>query len=286
MKNILKYLAILFTGLVLLNACESATEELSHVATGSEAQYLQFTSVNPVFAMTPSITEPFTAEVGVKLIGYPSKSDIVVTLTIVSNELNAEQVNLATTTLTILEGHSFASTHVTIDPTKFTLSPDTLKMVLSMTASGIELAPYGATTDYAFLYNVCPFVIEDYLGGFTCNETGYGEYAINLLADPDVPNRIHNTNYWDYAGPGETIYYDFSGDENQTVDVPLQDFVFGGGEEGTVVGSGTYDACTQTFYTMTTVTLDGTEYPTEHFFYKGGKSVVKTTLPKKYWLRK
>lgn len=286
MKKIMQYIAVLLTGLVLLNACESATEELSHQATGSEARYLQFTSVNPVFAMTPSITDAFTAEVGVKLLGYPSTEDITVTLTVVNNQLSIAQVSLAATTLTIEAGKTTASTTITIDPNEFSLNPDTLRMELAMTASGVISAPYGATTSYGFIYNVCPFDILDYLGGFTCNETGYGEYATNFFADPSVPNRIHNTNFWDYAAAGSTVYYDFSGDENQTINIPDQAFTFGGGEVGSVVGSGTYDACTGTFYTLTNVTYEGSVYETEHSFYKSGKSVIKTTIPKALLLGK
>lgn len=288
MKNIFKYLAIIITAITVLTACDNNNEELyfpAGDANVSTTQYLQFSSVNPVFAMTPTITEAFTAEVGVSIIGPPAAQDITVTITVVSNELTAAQVALATTTLTIEANTSKASTTILIDPNAFTLDPDTLEMTLSMSASGFELAPYGGTTTYMFIYNVCPFDILDFLGGFTCTETGYGDYGVNFFADPTVPNRIHNTNFWDYAAAGATVYYDFSGDENQTIDIPDQPFTFGGGEVGSIVGSGTYDACTGTFYTLTDVTYEGSVYETEHFFFKG-KSYVKTTIPKALLVKK
>lgn len=288
MKNIFKYLAIIVTAITVLTACDNNTEELffpAGDASVSTAQYLQFSSVDPVFAMTPTITEAFTAELGVSIIGPPAAQDITVTISVVSNELTADQVTLATTTLTILANKTKASTTVLINPNAFTLDPDTLEMTLSMSASGFELAPYGGTTTYKFIYNVCPFDILDFLGGFTCTETGYGDYGVNFFADPTVPNRIHNTNFWDYAAAGATVYYDFSGDENQTIDIPDQSFTFGGGEVGSIVGSGTYDACTGTFYTLTNVTYEGSDYETEHFFFKG-KSYIKTTIPKALLVKK
>lgn len=288
MKNIFKYLAIIVTALTVFTACDDKNEDLYYSvgdANISTTQYLQFSSVNPVFAMTPTITEAFTAEVGVSIIGPPAAADFTVTINIVSNDLSSDQVTLASTTLTILAKTSKATTEILIDPNAFTLDPDTLKMSLSLSASGFETAPYGGTTTYQFVYNVCPFDILDYLGGFTCTETGYGDYGVNFFADPVVPNRIHNTNFWDYAAGGSTVYYDFSGDENQTIDIPEQSFTFGGGEVGSIVGSGTYDACTGTFYTLTDVTYEGSVYETEHFFFKG-KSVIKTTLPKALLVKK
>jgi predicted small lipoprotein YifL len=288
MKNMFKYFAILITAIAVLSACDQKTEEL-YFPIGDEnvttTQYLQFSSVNPVFAMTPTITEAFTAEVGVSILGPAASQEITVTINVVSNQLSAAQVTLATTTLTIAENTTKASTFITIDPNAFSLDPDTLKMELSLSASGFEMAPYGSVTTYQFIYNVCPFDILNFLGGFTCDETGYGEYGVNFFADPTVPNRIHNTNFWDYAAAGSTVYYDFSGDENQTITIPDQPFTFGGGEVGSIVGTGTYDACTSTFYTLTDVTYEGSVYETEHSFFKG-KSVIKTTIPKELLVRK
>ncbi len=112
----------------------------------------------------------------------------------------------------------------------------------------------------------CAFNVNVFLGAAVCDEEDYGEYDVAFTIDPANNKRIHNDNFWDYPGPGATIYYDLSGDLNQIVTVPKQNFVFGGGETGWVEGSGTYDTCTKTMTVNYTVNYDGLNYPTKHVF--------------------
>ncbi|MBE0675758.1 MAG: hypothetical protein IH591_13950, partial [Bacteroidales bacterium] len=78
----------------------------------------------------------------------------------------------------------------------------------------------------------CQFDITKFIGDFACDEEGYGAYPVNLSQDPNNPNAVINDNFWDYAGEGQVISYEFSGDFDQIVTVPLQDFIYGGGETG------------------------------------------------------
>ncbi|MCF8457311.1 MAG: hypothetical protein K9H62_15395 [Bacteroidales bacterium] len=129
---------------------------------------------------------------------------------------------------------------------------------------------------------LCNLVIEDFTGAFNCYEEGYGDYPVNFTVDPTFENRIYNDNYWDWAASGSLIYYNFSGDIYQTIDIPNQVFTYGDGTVGSVEGYGEYDACTGTFWTQTDAEYGGGIYATYHEFsslgtktftyYKGRKA--------------
>ena len=122
---------------------------------------------------------------------------------------------------------------------------------------------------------LCDLVVQNFLGAVDCYEEGYGTYPVNFTQDPVDSLRIYNDNFWDWAAPGSLIYYDFSGDIDQMVDVPFQAFTFGDGTVGSVEGSGKYDACTGTFWTNTDVEYGGGIYGTYHEFTpSGSKSFV------------
>jgi len=112
----------------------------------------------------------------------------------------------------------------------------------------------------------CAFNVNVFLGDAVCDEEGYGEYGVSFTIDPNNSKRIHNDNFWDWPAPGATIYYDLSGDINQIVTVPKQDFVFGDGSTGWVQGSGTYDTCKKTMTVNYTVNYGGSNNPTKHVF--------------------
>ena len=114
----------------------------------------------------------------------------------------------------------------------------------------------------------CPFVIDNFIGVFNCDEEGYGVYTVNFTKDPAFPNRVYNDNFWDYAAAGQLIYYEFDGSLNQNITVPLQPFIFGDDSEGTVVGTGKYDGCAHTMTVTYTVVYDETPYTTKHVFRK------------------
>jgi|GEM_PF-1295603 len=88
-----------------------------------------------------------------------------------------------------------------------------------------------------------PFQQSDYTGAFSCLEPGYGTYEVTLTADPTESNKIINDNFWD---AGAVIYYLFSGDFDQTIDMPTQTFD-SGGTTYSAYGSGAYDGVTKMF---------------------------------------
>lgn len=286
MKNITRILLGISLGLMIFVSCKDTTEVLYNTPDTGAESYLQFTAVNPVFAMTPADTLPFDFVLGIKVLGNAPASDLNVAFEVVNSTVNLDtQVVVGATNLTILANTFSATTTITIDPTKFVLAPDTLHLNLKISAGSVAGAPYGSEADLQFVYNVCPFDITDFLGGFNCYEEGYGDYDVLFSLDADVANRIHNSNYWDWAGPGETVYYDFSGDENQLIDVPFQPFTYGDGTEGSVEGYGNYDACSNQFQTWTDAGYGGSFYPTYHLFTRPeGKMQVRSAVPKQQWI--
>lgn len=279
MKNITKIILVAVVGsLLFATSCFKADDPAYIDATTGGAYTLQFTTISSTLNMTPADDAPFEIPFGVKILGAPTSSPVVVNVKILDGtNTSSEQVKLKNgTSITIDAGSVQGNNPILVDPTKFALSPDVLTFEVQI--EGENVAEFGGTSTMNFVYNVCPFDILDWLGGWVCNEAGYGEYPVSFSLDPDVPNRIHNTNFWDWAGPGETVYYDFSGDENQIVTVPDQPFVFGDGTAGSVSGYGAYDACLGTFSVYYDVIYGGGNNPTDHDFYRGGKkstSVIK-----------
>ncbi len=91
----------------------------------------------------------------------------------------------------------------------------------------------------------CPFNINDFVGEFKIDEAGYGVYSSTITLDPDVPNRIWVSNFWDWTN--DLAYYDFN-PENGTVTMPEQTIVMGDDEPYKCSGTGTFNACAGTFH--------------------------------------
>lgn len=127
----------------------------------------------------------------------------------------------------------------------------------------------------------CSFNIDNFIGAFDCDEAGYGVYPVTFTKHPTLANTIVNDTFWDWPGPGEVIYYTFSGDFLEKVTVPKQDFVFGDGYAGWVEGSGTYDGCAHTMIVDYTVYYDGDEYDTHHEFSASKKGIMYPVPVKK-----
>ena len=289
MKNLVKiYLVIIVGGLFFVTSCFEADDPLYKDAGGGDS-YLQFTAINSTTAMTPADVNSFELPFGVKILGDPASSDMTVTLELMSGTtVNTDtQVVISSTSILINTGKVQGNAYLTVYPNAFELSPDTLKLKLKIIDGSAKIASYGGMVTFNFVYNVCPFDILDYLGGFTCNEEGYGEYDVSFTLDPDVENRTHNSNFWDWAAPGATVYYDFSGDENQVIIIPDQPFTFGDGVVGSVDGTGTYDACTGKFSCDYNVWYGGDNNPTHHDFYRPGtmKSASIVALKKPAFLK-
>ncbi|MBT3210144.1 MAG: hypothetical protein HN704_07305 [Bacteroidetes bacterium] len=279
MKNIIKILLVLLAGVFIISSCMKEEEDMFNSPDNNTTTYLQFTDLNDVFAMTPADTLPFTFEFGIKLNGNTQASDLNVNFEVVSTTVNLDsQVVVSSYTVIIPANTYYGTVEMTIDPNKFVLSADTLKLNLKIVEGTLTLAPFGADATFGFIYNVCPFDILDFLGGFKCDEVDYEVYDVNFSLDAIVPNRIYNSNFWDWAAAGATVYYDFSGDENQVITIPNQPFEFGDGTIGSVEGIGTYDACTGKFETLTDVEYGGTIYPTIHYFFREGDGKSATII--------
>ncbi|MBT4967711.1 MAG: hypothetical protein HOM80_01760 [Bacteroidetes bacterium] len=281
MKNIIKILLVLLAGVFIISSCMKEEEDMFNSPDNNTTTYLQFTDLNDVFAMTPADTLPFTFEFGIKLNGNTQASDLNVNFEVVSTTVNLDsQVVVSSYTVIIPANTYYGTVEMTIDPNKFVLSADTLKLNLKIVEGTLTLAPFGADATFNFIYNVCPFDILDFLGGFKCYETNYMEYDVNFSLDPLVPNRIHNSNFYDWAAPGATLYYDFSGDENQIITIPYQPFTYGDGTEGFAEGTGTYDACTGKFSCDYDVYYGTTPDPCHHDFYREGDGKSATIISK------
>jgi hypothetical protein len=127
----------------------------------------------------------------------------------------------------------------------------------------------------------CEFDINNFTGAFSCDEAGYGIYAVNFTKDPVLANTIINDNFWDWAAPGAVIKYTLSGDFDQIVTVPRQDFEFGDGYVGWVEGSGIYDGCDYTMTVNYIVYYEGDEYATYQTFSPAKKGMIYPILQKK-----
>ncbi len=127
----------------------------------------------------------------------------------------------------------------------------------------------------------CTLDLNNFVGAFDCDETGYGVYPVNFTKHPTLANTILNDTFWDYPAPGEVIYYTLSGDFLEIVTVPLQDFEFGDGYVGWVEGTGKYDGCAKTMVVDYTVFYDGDEYDTHHEFAPGTKGSFYNVVKKK-----
>lgn len=90
----------------------------------------------------------------------------------------------------------------------------------------------------------CPLNINDFLGDYIITEAGYGDYGTTITLDPDVPNRIWVTNFWDWTN--DLAYYDLKDDG--TVTMPSQQILMGDGNLYECNGTGTYNACNGTFH--------------------------------------
>lgn len=277
MKNITKIILVAVVGsLLFATSCFKAEDPVYNDATTGGAYTLQFTTVSSTVLMTPADDAPFEIPFGIKILGAPMASDITVNVKILDGTTTtSEQVKLMDgNKITIKAGEVQGNNPILVDPTKFALSPDVFSFEVQI--EGENIAEFGGTSTSNFVYNVCPFDILEWLGGWSCDEVGYEVYDASFTLDADVPNRIHNTNFWDWPGAGATVYYDFSGDENQIVTIPDQPFTYGDGTEGSVSGSGTYDACTGKFECTYDVIYGGDNYPTEHFFFRAGKKSSST----------
>lgn len=127
----------------------------------------------------------------------------------------------------------------------------------------------------------CTFDINNFIGAYDCDESGYGIYPVNFTKDPVLANTVVNDNFWDWPGPGAVVKYTLSGDFLEKVTVPRQNFEFGDGYVGWVEGSGFYNGCAGTMEVDYKVYYEGEEYEIHHEFAPGTKGSIITVIKKK-----
>lgn len=138
-----------------------------------------------------------------------------------------------------------------IDVTDVNISEDGEELVV---AFDVENGLYTGDALKLDIALYCPLNIDDFIGSYLINEAGYGVYGTTITKDPDVPNRIWVTNFWDWTN--DLAYYDFNDDG--TVTMPSQIIIMGNGGAYECIGTGTYNACNGTFHMEYTGDVDGT----------------------------
>lgn len=86
----------------------------------------------------------------------------------------------------------------------------------------------------------CPFVIDNFLGDYDCDEPGYAVYDVSFSLKPGTSNTIINDNFWDFCLEIEYVL----DPSTNTVTIPEQIAFDCGGTSRTVSGSGTIEPCT------------------------------------------
>lgn len=117
----------------------------------------------------------------------------------------------------------------------------------------------------------CPFDIDAFVGTYTCVEPGYSgsPYTTVFTLDTDA-NTVVNDNFWD---TGDAIKYVFSPTGGVTINAQnIGPYDVGRGPELlTVTGTGTYDACEESFIVDYVVATESDNIPLDqntHTFTK------------------
>jgi hypothetical protein len=169
----------------------------------------------------------------------PTKSDVVINLTTGGTATTGVDYTLSEATTTIKAGESNGSFSLTIILDCLAEGDETIEVSMS-SASGISASGTYVVTILASN----AYVQKNFLGSYSANEPGYGDYDVNFSADAD-PNSIIVNNFWDFSGK---VKYTFDPLTNK-VTIPTQDVVMGGTTYVVSAGAtqGTYVACTGTF---------------------------------------
>jgi hypothetical protein len=180
----------------------------------------------------------------------PTKSDVIINLTAGGTATTGVDYTLSEATTTIKAGESNGSFSLTIILDCLAEGDETIDVSMS-SASGISASGTYVVTILASN----AYVQKNFLGSYSANEPGYGDYDVNFSADTD-PNSIIVNNFWDSGGK---VKYTFDPLTNK-VTIPTQDVVMSGSTFVVSAGStqGTYVACTGTFTAPYVVKLKST----------------------------
>ncbi len=169
----------------------------------------------------------------------PTKSDVVINLTASGTASAGVDYSFPETSTTIKAGESNGSFSLTLTLDCLAEGDETIEVSMSsvggISASGTYVITIPANPAYAQ---------KNFLGSYSANEPGYGDYDVEFSADSDQ-NSIIIDNFWDFGGH---VKYTFDPLTNK-VTIPTQDVVMGGSTFVVSAGTtqGTYSACTGTF---------------------------------------
>lgn len=239
-KNILIY-SVLTLGVFILNACfddpgSDAILRTKFVSFGAQDGNLEIVEADLTdtllieisYAQSSDVEVTYEVEVDGAIEGVDFEVDAPNPIVIPAGEYSVK-VPVNVTDNTTFDGE---------DPRTFTIT------ITEVSASGVGINGVTSAT-ITIADDDCLLVTDDYLGTFSCNEPGYGDYDVTIT-EGDQENRFVITNFWDYAGV--TIYVDFDSESN-TVTVPDQGIALTqGGVQLRVEGEGKYAACTGTFF--------------------------------------
>ena len=267
MKKLIKSFIIFAVAALVLNSCG---EPDPIIYDGPE--FVSFTGGTSGSYFVQESNTPFPVQVGIP---SPSTSDVTVQIELISaTGEEGTQFDLPSS-VTIPAGDVIATIPVKGYFENLAGRVDTLSFQLI----GDEVANFD-TAYTVIMQQFCVFDINNFVGAYSCDEAVYGVYGVNFTVDPDNANAVLNDNFWDFPAAGETVQYIFTGDFDQIVIVPEQEFTFGDGTVGSVVGQGTYDGCSGTMVVDYIVNYAGGSYGTNHIFTPGAPT-KKSALVKK-----
>ncbi len=169
----------------------------------------------------------------------PTTTDLVLNLTAGGTATSGVDYSLPEATTTIKAGETNGSFSLSIVLDCLAEGDETIEVSMS-SASGISTT---GTYVVTILANNA-YVQKNFVGKYSANEPGYGDYDVNFSGDTD-PNTIIVDNFWDSGGK---VRYKFDPLTNK-INIPTQDVVMGGTTFVVSAGTtqGTYEACTGKF---------------------------------------
>lgn len=267
MKNIIKSFIIFAAVALVLNSCGDP-EPIIY----DGPLFVSFTGGTSGHYFVQEGNTPFPVQVGIP---SPVANDVTVQIELISaTGEEGTQFDLPSS-VTIRAGEVISAVPVKGYFEHLAGRKDTISFQLV----GDEVANFD-TAYTLILQQFCTFDINTFTGPYSCDEEGYGVYEVNFTIDTTRANAILNDNFWNYAAPGQKLQYVFTGDFDQVVIIPEQEFTFGDGYVGSVVGQGTYDGCSGTMVVDYLVNWNDERYGTRHIFTPGAP-VGKSALIKK-----
>jgi hypothetical protein len=245
MKKVFKILFVLIVAIAISPACneEVGFDAITNGFDSSLESNLVFLNGNMLYEVENNSVADVTIPLKLQVWGPLSASPVTVDVTVNSALSTAESpkhYSLASSSVTIPANKGGAILNLVMHTANFEKG-DTVLLVMNMSSDEIASDLYASTANLQLSKKPeCPFDIKTFTGGYIANETGYGEYNVSFTADAAVPNRIWQTNFWDWTN--DLLAFDLD-PVTGIVTVPSQSITMGG-SEWEVVGSGTFDPCT------------------------------------------